>query len=276
MKSLLDSNSHAIVLVEKDDSAGGSMSDQLEGGDDQIVEAPQAQVSAGGARYMIMKKIPFFEVLLDYCFFDNDDSAARTAARVLRGNAIDVDNAVREQEANQFRSPQELLDVHVEKLQFFIESLSLLGERHTAQYVNLLLSRKFKVTLLSLLKRGQNNLRLKCHEILEILAAFHNNFMVKKKQVEVFVGNQNTYTPENLRGRGLAMNERTGFYEKAIGRAGRSLPEAHSEVIDVEYMTPARIALAQLMIECVKRSCGGGGTDSYLQFNSLILLDNLF
>lgn len=29
------------------------------------------------------------------------------------------------------------------------------------------------------------------------------------------------------------------------------------------------------MIECVKRSCTSG-TDSYLQFNSLILLDNLF
>lgn len=78
----------------------------------------------------MIKKSSFFEILLDYCFYDNDDAAARAAARVLRGNAVDVDIALRQQEANQFRSPQELLDVHAEKLQFFIECLSLLGERH--------------------------------------------------------------------------------------------------------------------------------------------------
>lgn len=98
-------------------------------------------------------------------------------------------------------------------------------------------------------------MRLKCHEILEILATYHNTYMVKKKQVEVFTGNHNTYSPDDVRGRGFTMNERSGFLEKPVGRAGQVFapkektkskqgPEIYSEVIEVECMTPARILLA--------------------------------
>ena len=65
--------------------------------------------------------------------------------------------------------------------------------------MSLLKSRKFKQTLIALLRKGENSLRLKAHEILEILASYHTNYLVSKSQVEVFTGSFNSYSTENLR-----------------------------------------------------------------------------
>ena len=57
------------------------------------------------------------------------------------------------------------------------------------------------------------------------------------------------------------------------------LKEAQSELIEVDVITPERLLLAQLMIQCVRKSFDrveSGSNDAYLQFNSLILLDYLF
>ena len=69
------------------------------------------------------------------------------------------------------------------------------------------------------------------------------------------------------------------MYERPVGRTGQIMSESHSDIIEVETMTPARILLAQMIIDVVKKSferVETAGGDSFLQFNSLILLDNLF
>lgn len=39
-------------------------------------------MAVGGQQYLI-KKNTFFEVMLDYCFFENDDTAAQIASSIL-------------------------------------------------------------------------------------------------------------------------------------------------------------------------------------------------
>ena len=63
-------------------------------------------------------------------------------------------------------------ELFIDKLQFFIDSLSLLGERHISQFNSLILNKKFKTTLFNLLNAGETNIRLKCHEILEIVGTY--------------------------------------------------------------------------------------------------------
>lgn len=48
-------------------------------------------------------------------------------------------------------------------------------------------------------------------------------------------------------------------------------------MVEVEYINPERLFIAQMILQCVRRSFEmHNGNDSYLQFNSLILLDYLF
>jgi len=122
------------------------------------------------------KKNSFYEVMLEQCFFENDDSLAKVAADVLvqdapRGQRVD-DSRIRGDDTAQFRSPQDLHEIFVEKLQFFIDSLSLLGERHINQFNALISNKKFKATLFNLLNAGETSMRLKCHEILEIIGSY--------------------------------------------------------------------------------------------------------
>ena len=79
-------------------------------------------MAVGGTQYLI-KKNTFYEVMLDYCFFDNDDAAAKVAAQILRVGKRADDTLLRQNENLQFRTPHELHEIHVEKLSFFIETL---------------------------------------------------------------------------------------------------------------------------------------------------------
>lgn len=70
---------------------------------------------------------------------------------------------LRQNDNLQFRSPNDLHEIHLEKLNFFISSLNLLDQSHTTQYCALLKNNKFKHTLTALLKAGESTTRLKAH-----------------------------------------------------------------------------------------------------------------
>jgi hypothetical protein len=84
----------------------------------------------------------------------------------------------------QFRSPLDLHELYVDKLQFFIDSLNLMKKRHINQYSGLLFNPKFKLTVFSLMNRGEINLRLLCHEILEILGTYFMQYCSAKTLCE--------------------------------------------------------------------------------------------
>ena len=61
----------------------------------------------------------FFEVMLDYCFFENDDEPALVAAEVIKSqyqpSNID-DSIIRMDQSLQFRSPHDLHELYIDKL----------------------------------------------------------------------------------------------------------------------------------------------------------------
>ena len=89
----------------------------------------------------------------------------------------------------QFRSPHDLHELFIDKLQFFIDFLNLLGEKHINHFSSLIFSHKFKSTLFSLLNRGETNLRLKCHEILEIIGTYYMQCCSTKTLYELAIPN---------------------------------------------------------------------------------------
>jgi hypothetical protein len=54
-----------------------------------------------------------------------------------------------------FRGPADLHDLFVDKMQFFIDSLSLLNETHINLFTNLITHPNFKPVLLSLIEHGE-------------------------------------------------------------------------------------------------------------------------
>jgi len=63
--------------------------------------------------------------------------------------------------------------MYIDKLQFFVESLSLLTEIHVNLFTSLITHPQFKETIMGLLNKGETSLRLKCHEILEIVSNYY-------------------------------------------------------------------------------------------------------
>lgn len=94
--------------------------------------------------------------MCNFCFFNNEDP---------QGRALE-----------QFRSPTDLQDMYMEKMQFFIDSLQMLTEIHVNLFVQMLMHPRFKATVLALLHKGELSLRLKCHEILEVVTNYFSQF----------------------------------------------------------------------------------------------------
>jgi hypothetical protein len=61
------------------------------------------------------------------------------------------------------------------------------------------------------------------------------------------------------------------FYKDLPNKSSDKLP-----VHEVDFVNHERLILIQSIVFCVKTSLDFSPSDSYLQFNSLILLDNLF
>ncbi len=119
----------------------------------------------------------------------------------------------------------------------------MLNEFHVTLFSNFIKHPKFRQSLFSLLGKGETSLRLKCHEILEILTNFYVNYCSSKTVYNL--------GPDLLRGNNK------------------------QDIIEIDYMNSERLYLTQIVVQCIKTSLEQKN-DSYLQFNSLILLDFLF
>jgi len=75
-----------------------------------------------------------------------------------------------------FRSQQDLHDLEVEKLQFFIDFLSLMTEQHIQIFTNLITHPNFKASLLQLVSSQHSSVRLKASEIAESLCQYFTQY----------------------------------------------------------------------------------------------------
>jgi hypothetical protein len=191
--------------------------------------------------------------MLQTCFFENDDQPSRLVADILHGD-LEAGESISHKTAKisrelQFKSPSDLHELFVDRLQFFIDSLGMLEEKHIKLFTTLLFSPAFKRTLFSLLNHGETNLRLKCHEILETVATYFVTYCGSKTLYELAIPSQKG-----------AQNRNKDF-----------------EMMEVDFINAERLFIAQMILQCVRKTFEiNKGNDSYLQFNSLILLDYLF
>ncbi len=98
-----------------------------------------------------------FELMADFCFFNNHFGKHTRPGHLSNFKQME------------FRSEQDLHDLNVEKLQFFIDSLSLISEAHIPVFTNLITHPNFRANLLALIDCGESQVRLKAHEIMESL-----------------------------------------------------------------------------------------------------------
>lgn len=83
-----------------------------------------------------------------------------------------------------FRGRTDLHEINVDKLQFFVDSLSLLNDYHINLFTNLITHPNFKALLLQLLDHKETSIRLKSHEILESLTAYFVQYCPSKTVYE--------------------------------------------------------------------------------------------
>ena len=81
---------------------------------------------------MLNQKTCYFELMCEFCFFNN-------VANMLRSDSQTCDLSQVE-----FRSNTDLYEISVDKLQFFIDSLSLLNDFHINLFTNLITHLNFK------------------------------------------------------------------------------------------------------------------------------------
>ena len=104
-----------------------------------------------------------------------------------------------------------------------MESLSLLTEIHVNLFTSMLTHPLFKPTLLTLLTKGETSLRLKCHEILEVVSNYYVQHCTSKT-----------------------------VYKMAASSAADK--KSASEVMEVEYVNHERLFISQIVLQCVKQS----------------------
>jgi hypothetical protein len=96
----------------------------------------------------------FFELLCDLCFFLNP---------FVHDNDAD------------FKTKMDEHDLFYDKIQFFIDCLhNNMNEYHINLFTQLIVHPKFKITLFALLQSGETNIRVKCHDILDILTNYYS------------------------------------------------------------------------------------------------------
>ena len=141
-----------------------------------------------------------------------------------------------------FRSEADLHDMYLDKMQFFIDSLSLMTDIHINLFTNLITHPSFKGHLLKLIDSGEANIRLKSHEILEVLTSYFVQYCPSKTVYE---------------------------FADRNGQGGKP------ELMEAEFISHERLYISQIVISVARKSLEQE-LDCYLQFNALILLDYLF
>jgi len=111
--------------------------------------------------------------MCDFCFFDNVDQTFLHDKKTVRG----LDQV-------EFRDATDLHEINVDKLQFFVDSLTLLNDYHINLFTNLITHPSFKALLLQLLDHKETSIRLKSHEILESLTAYFVQYCPSKTVYE--------------------------------------------------------------------------------------------
>jgi hypothetical protein len=109
----------------------------------------------------IHSKNNIFDKLIDFCFFNNEDPSHQQKQK--------SPNEV----LKHLRNPVDNHDLYIDKLQFFIDTLGLLNEVHVNIFTSMIGDKRFKSTIINLLSKGETQLRLKCHEILEIVTNYY-------------------------------------------------------------------------------------------------------
>jgi hypothetical protein len=250
MKLLID----ASLAMEAKDSRSKAVAllDEFNEIEDQEIEI-QDPASGKQRRKARDRQPTYFDVMLECCFFKNNDKPAEAAAAMLAHDAaskveetsvarLKSSRALEVERGLQFKSPQDLHELYVDRLQFFIDSITLLEERHIKLFTALLFNPAFKDCVFRLLERGETTSRLKCHEILETVGTYFVTYCSSKT-----------------------------LYELAIPQS------KNVEMMELEFINAERLYIAQMILQCVRKSFEmNSGSDSYLQFNSLILLDYLF
>ena len=116
----------------------------------------------------------FFEVMAQFCFFENLDTNYKSMAREGTVRAIDDrrDHNSHGLPQLDFRGPMDMHELFIDKLQFFIDSLALMTEVHIGMFTYLITNHSFKAMLLKMLEHGETHVRMKAHEILEALTSY--------------------------------------------------------------------------------------------------------
>ena len=84
----------------------------------------------------VHSKNNYFEIMCAFCFFNNEDPTNIGVAQRPKDN---------------FRSPGEIHDLYIDKMQFYIDSLSMLSELHMNMFTQMIMNPRFKATILALL-----------------------------------------------------------------------------------------------------------------------------
>lgn len=100
----------------------------------------------------VTSKNNYFEIMCSFCFFNNTEDAKSIS--------------------DPFRSPADAHDLFIDKLQFFIDSLAMLTDMHQTLFTWMIMHPRFKQCVLALLSKGELALRLKCHELLEVVTNY--------------------------------------------------------------------------------------------------------
>ena len=139
-------------------------------------------------------------------------------------------------------------------------------ERHVNLFSALIFNPKFKTTIFGLLTRGETNLRLKCHEILEIIGTYFIQYCSSKTLYELAVPT----------GAAVGASMGSSGNERARGRSGRdgqgmNLLSDHGnrnqefEMMEVDFINHERLYISQMIVQCVRKSFElNSGNDSYL------------
>ena len=191
----------------------------------------------------------YFEVMAEFCFFENVDTNYKLVSREGAVRVIDDkhDHNVLGLPQLDFRGPMDAHELFVDKLQFFIDSLALMTEAHIGMFTYLITNHNFKNMLLQLLEHGETNVRMKAHEILEALTSYFVQCCPSKTVYE---------------------------FPQGSSREMNQVPEAGKKM-EAEFIAHERLYISQIVIQVAKKSLQQQH-DCYLQFNALILLDFLF
>ena len=93
-----------------------------------------------------MMRTNYFEMMADFCFFSN--SLCGGSQRQSHWDIVT--------KQLEFRSKQDIHELNVEKLQFFIDSLTQMSEQHITVFTNLITYPSFRSCLLSLIDNGES------------------------------------------------------------------------------------------------------------------------